>query len=158
MSTSEEYLEHTLRPMREQDLETVFAIESTVFSHGWTLGIFQDCLRVGYSCAVIEDHLGQVCAYGILSVGPGEAHILNISVAPQRQRQGLGRRMLLHLQKLAHAHKAEVIFLEVRPSNQGAIALYEDDGFHQVGLRRDYYPAEQGREDAMIMAKHLLGL
>ena len=84
----------------------------------------------------------------------GEAHILNISVAPNEQGQGIGRRMLEHLIELATG-KAETIFLEVRPSNVGAIALYEKMGFNEIGVRKGYYPATNGREDAIMLALEL---
>lgn len=143
-----------LRPMRDADIAGVMAIESVVYNHGWTEGIFQDCLRVGYSCWVDEDE-GEVVSYGILSLAAGEAHILNVSVKPERQGEGLGRRMMEHLLALAVERGADTAFLEVRPSNYVAIGLYESMGFIQAGIRPDYYPAEQGREDAVIMAKAL---
>jgi ribosomal-protein-alanine N-acetyltransferase len=144
-----------LRPMREEDIAGVMAIESVVYTHGWTEGIFLDCLRVGYSCWIHEDD-GEVVSYGILSLAAGEAHILNVSVKPERQGEGLGRRMIEHLLTLARERGADTAFLEVRPSNAVAIGLYESLGFIQAGIRPDYYPAEKGREDAVIMAKALL--
>ncbi len=143
-----------LRPMREADLEAVMGIEEAAYRFGWSRGIFADCLRVGYSCWVLEE-ARRVEAYGIMSTGAGEAHILNICVRPQRQRQGLGRRMLEHLIVVARRHRTDTVFLEVRPSNKGAIRLYDDMGFNQVGLRRNYYPAANGREDALIFARTL---
>jgi ribosomal-protein-alanine N-acetyltransferase len=143
-----------LRPMLEEDIEAVLAIENEVYPHGWTEGFFRDCLRVRYSCWVLEQG-GELVGYGIMSAAVGEAHILNVAVAPSCQGRGLGRDMLMHLLQLAGRHGAETAFLEVRPSNQIAIRLYETTGFHQVGLRRDYYPADKGREDAVIMARAL---
>ncbi len=143
-----------LRPMLDEDVAAVMAIEQRVYPHGWTEGIFHDCLRVQYSCWVLERQ-GEIIGYGIMSVAVGEAHILNVAVAPGCQGQGRGREMLMHLLQIGRRHGAETAFLEVRPTNQIAIRLYETAGFHQVGLRRDYYPAEKGREDAVIMARHL---
>ena len=143
-----------LRPMREGDLSFVTAIERDAYPFPWTAQIFRDCLRVGYSCWV-ADLQGQVEAYGVMSVSVGECHILNLCVRPELQRQGIGRRMLAHLIHLARKHGAETALLEVRPSNRPAIALYEQEGFAEVGVRRQYYPAANGREDALILAKDL---
>ncbi len=144
-----------LRPMLDEDVEAVMAIENEVYPHGWTEGIFHDCLRVRYSCWVLEQ--GEtLIGYGIMSVAVGEAHILNVAVAPHCQGRGLGRDLLMHLLQVAKRHGAETAFLEVRPSNPIAVRLYETAGFHQVGLRRGYYPAAKGREDAIIMARALM--
>lgn len=143
-----------LRPMLDEDVAVVLAIEQKLYSHGWTEGIFRDCLRVLYSCWVLEQQ-DEIIGYGIMSVAVGEAHILNIAVAPGCQSQGLGRGMLVHLLQTGRRHGAETAFLEVRGSNRIALRLYESSGFHQVGLRRDYYPAKKGREDAVIMARDL---
>jgi ribosomal-protein-alanine N-acetyltransferase len=140
--------------MLDEDVAAVMAIEGQVYPHGWTEGIFLDCLRVRYSCWVLEQE-GRVIGYGIMSVAVGEAHILNVAVDPASQGQGRGREMLMHLMQTGRRHGAETAFLEVRPTNQVAIRLYETAGFHQVGLRRDYYPADKGREDAVIMARDL---
>ena len=140
--------------MLDADVEAVMAIESQVYPHGWTEGIFHDCLRVHYSCWVMEQE-GVLIAYGIMSVAVGEAHVLNVAVDPLCQGQGRGREMLMHLLQTGKRHGAETAFLEVRPSNQIAIRLYETAGFHQVGLRQDYYPSDTGREDAVIMARDL---
>jgi len=147
--------EPRLRPMRLDDLDEVMAIERAVYPFGWTEGIFADCLRVGYCCWVLEQE-GHVIGYGVMSVAVGEAHILNIAIASANQRRGLGRRMVEHLLDLGTRLGAETAFLEVRPSNRPAVRLYEVIGFNQVGLRRDYYPAERGREDALIMARQLV--
>jgi ribosomal-protein-alanine N-acetyltransferase len=127
--------------MLDEDVAAVMAIEEQVYPHGWTEGIFRDCLRVHYSCWVMEQDRVLI-AYGIMSVAVGEAHVLNVAVDPVCQGQGRGREML-------------TAFLEVRPSNVVAIRLYETAGFHQVGLRQDYYPSNDGREDAVIMARDL---
>jgi ribosomal-protein-alanine N-acetyltransferase len=94
-------------------------------------------------------------AYGIISVAADEAHLLNICVREESRQQGIGRKMLRHLVAIARRHNTEVIFLEVRPSNDAARALYEDEGFNELGNRRDYYPAGAGREDALILARTL---
>jgi ribosomal-protein-alanine N-acetyltransferase len=143
-----------LRPMCDEDVGAVLALEEQLYPFGWSEGIFRDCLRVQYSCWVVEQH-GEPIGYGIMSVAVGEAHLLNIAIAPASQGQGLGRNLLRHLLQTGRRHGAETAFLEVRGSNRVALRLYESSGFHQVGLRRDYYPAKKGREDAVIMARDL---
>lgn len=142
------------RAMTEADIEAVMTIERRAYAHPWTAGILRDCLRVGYLCRVLEDENG-ILGYGIMSVGAGEAHILNICVAPERHRQGLGRLLLTHLIEVARRLHTELMLLEVRPSNRAAIALYSATGFNEVGRRKGYYPAAQGREDAVIYALSL---
>lgn len=140
-----------LRPMREEDVPGVMVVELLNYPYPWTEGIMRDCLRARYSCWVYEtDEV--VIGYGILSVGAGEAHVLNISVHPEFQGLGLGRELMAHLLDTARNRGADTVFLEVRPSNRAAVHLYESMGFNQAGLRRDYYPAARGREDALIMA------
>jgi len=140
--------------MTAHDLEHVMRIELAMYPFPWTRRIFEDCLRVGYRCHVGEID-GNFAGYGVMSTGAGEAHVLNLCVAGEFQRQGLARDILSLL--LDEADKLEVrdVFLEVRPSNIAAITLYEQMGFNQVGLRKDYYPTKDGREDAIIFASSL---
>lgn len=140
-----------LRPMQESDLDAVMAIETDIYPFPWTRGIMRDCLRVGYCCwlAVQEE---QVVGYCIMSIGAGESHLLNICVHRDWQRQGIASQLLKHMLQLAKRHGAEVCLLEVRPSNISAIEMYEKFGFSEVGVRKSYYPAEHGREDALILA------
>ena len=142
------------RPMQEEDLLQVIEVERQSYPHPWTQMIFGDCLQAGYSCWVCGRH-GIIEAYGILSIAAGESHLLNICVRPESRQQGIGRKMLRHLVSVARRHEAEVIFLEVRPSNTPARTLYEDEGFNELGNRRDYYPAGDSREDALIFARTL---
>ena len=142
------------RPMSEMDLEQVIAIEEAVYEFPWFAGIFQDCLNVGYCCWLMEQD-GRVSGYGIMSVLADEAHILNLCIKPELQNNGLGKEMLDYLIDLAKVHHADVMFLEVRPSNRQALKIYEKSGFDEVGSRKDYYPAKFGREDALILAKQL---
>ena len=142
------------RPMQEEDLSQIIEIERQSYPHPWTQMIFGDCLQAGYSCWVCG-RLGIIEAYGILSIAAGESHLLNICVRPESRQQGIGRKMLRHLVSIARRHEAEVIFLEVRPSNTPARELYEDEGFNELGNRRDYYPDGNGREDALIFARTL---
>ena len=93
---------------------------------------------------------------GVLSVAADEAHILNVCIDPGEQGHGHGRRLLRALVSIARGHGAQRVFLEVRPSNPHAIALYHDEGFNEIGRRPRYYPAHAGREDAIVMAMELL--
>jgi ribosomal-protein-alanine N-acetyltransferase len=143
-----------MRPMRDEDVSAVMRVETAAYPHPWTEGIFRDCLRVGYCCWVA---LGgtEVAGYWVMSVAAGECHILNLCVHPQMHGRGHGREMLRRLLGLGRTHHADTAFLEVRVSNRSAIALYAAEGFCEVGIRRGYYPAAKGREDAVIMARPL---
>ena len=143
-----------LRRMTVEDLPSVLAIESQNYNYPWSEGVFKDCFKAGYNCWVCEE-LDRVLGYSIVSIAVGEAHILNISVDPSEQGQGIGRKMLENLIEVSRKKKAETIFLEVRPSNTGAIALYQKMGFNEIGIRKGYYPAENGREDALMLALQL---
>jgi len=144
----------TLRLMKDEDIADIIQIEKAAYSHPWTTGIFRDCLRVGYFCQVLEQD-GVVHGYGVMSEAVSEAHILNVCVHPDSQGTGLGRMLIDHMINSARRMAADIILLEVRPSNKVAIGLYHDMGFCEVGTRRNYYPAENGREDAMILALNL---
>lgn len=137
--------------MTVDDIAAVYEIEKRAYEHGWTEGILRDCLKTAYLCKTvwIEE---QLIGYGIISIVADEAHLLNLAIAPEFQQQGLGRRVLHFLLKLAQEGGAETMFLEVRDSNNSAIALYLDEGFNQIGIRNDYYPADKGHEDAVVMA------
>jgi ribosomal-protein-alanine N-acetyltransferase len=143
-----------LRPMTESDLTGVMEIERSAYPYPWSQGIFRDCIRVGYSCWVAE-HDSSINGYGVMSIGGGEAHILNLCIRPRAQGRGLGRRLIIHLLHIAKMHHAETAFLEVRPSNGIALKLYDSIGFNEVGIRKAYYPAEHGREDALVLAREL---
>ncbi len=140
-----------LRAMHETDLPEVLAIEAASYAFPWSIGVFRDCLRAGYGCWVLETEDGRVFGYAVLSVAAGEAHLLNLCVDLEAQGQGHGRRLLRRMLDAARWHGAERFFLEVRPSNPGAIALYTSLGFEEIGRRPRYYPAERGREDAIVM-------
>jgi [ribosomal protein S18]-alanine N-acetyltransferase len=144
-----------LRPMREEDLYQVMAIEQVAYPFPWTPGIFQDCLCVGYCCWLVEIDK-RVVGYGVMSVVIDESHILNLCIHPEWQGRGLGRKLILRLLKIARQHGAETAFLEVRESNLAALALYGKLGFVEIGRRRNYYPATEGeREDALVMSLEL---
>jgi len=141
-----------LRPMLESDLAAVVDIEQRVYPFPWTAGIFGDCLRVGYRCAVLELDVVTV-GYGIIACGAGEAHLLNVCVREEFRNRGFGRALMNHLLALAAGAGAAVVFLEVRPANTAAVRLYEALGFSQIGVRRGYYQAVSGREDALVMRR-----
>ena len=137
-------------PMREADLAEVLAIENAIYTHPWTRGNFADSLKAGYQCW--SWRAGQeLIGYFIVLVAAGEAHLLNLSVATAYQRGGHGRTLLAEAVRVARARGALHIFLEVRPSNDGAKALYSRFGFRQVAVRPGYYPAYSGREDALVL-------
>jgi ribosomal-protein-alanine N-acetyltransferase len=139
------------RPMRKEDLQQVQAIEALSYDFPWTLGIFRDCLRVGYCCWVVTLE-ARVIGYGVMSVALDECHLLNLCIHPAWRRYGLARKMVRRLLNLAKQHGAETAFLEARISNHGAITLYRQLGFVEVGRRRNYYPHQEGREDALVLS------
>ena len=148
-----------LRPMRKDDLDEVMQIEPTIYSHPWTRGNFSDSLNSGYSAWVLEENTKSnegLIGYALMMLVMDEVHLLNLSIAKHRQKQGLGRYLLEHMISHAKQYKAGNMFLEVRPTNVSAMALYENMGFNEMALRRGYYPADPtisktGREDAVLM-------
>lgn len=144
----------TLRAMQESDVAAVAALEAAAYQFPWSEGIFRDCLRVGYTCRVVE-MTDAVIGYGIMSMGAGEAHILNLCVRVDLRNRGIGQRVLGYLLDRARAAGMLEAFLEVRPSNVAAIRLYQAAGFEQVGIRRGYYQAVGGREDAAVLKLEL---
>lgn len=144
----------SMRPMRATDVDAVMEVELRAYPFPWTRGIFDDCLRAGYPAWLLHVD-GRLAGYGVLSIAAGEAHVLNVCIDPALQGGGLGRRLFRALIDIARHHDAERVFLEVRPSNPHAIALYHDEGFNEIGRRPRYYPAHTGREDAIVMAREL---
>jgi len=138
-------------PMDEGDLRGVLDIEQSIYAFPWTLGNFRDSLRAGYDCWVYRDGK-ELLAYAVLVLAAGEAHLLNLSVAAHAQSRGHGGRLLGNVIALARERGAKVLFLEVRPSNDTGKRLYAGHGFRQVGVRRAYYPAYLGREDALVLS------
>ncbi len=144
-----------VRGMRQEDLDDVSALETRAYEFPWSPGIFRDCLKAGYPCWVLcVDEV--FSGYGILSMGAGEAHLLNICVAPEQRGKGLGRQFLMRLLDIARWNAAERLFLEVRPSNPLAKQLYQSVGFTEIGRRPRYYPARDGREEAIVMELDLV--
>jgi ribosomal-protein-alanine N-acetyltransferase len=143
-----------LRPMEREDVAEIGAIENEAYAFPWSKGIFNDCLRAGHTAWVVEEG-GVINAYSIMVVAAGEAHLLNLCVRPRCHGRGFGRVLLAQMIDLARAREAGVMFLEVRPSNARALALYHRAGFAEVGTRPGYYPAHDGKEDALILAMDL---
>jgi ribosomal-protein-alanine N-acetyltransferase len=140
--------------MLEPDLSAVIAIEQSIYDFPWTRGNFRDSLRAGYSCWTLRDER-ELIGYAVMIIAAGEAHLLNLSIAAPHQRHGHGRAFLGHLVDIARRHAARVIFLEARPSNEAGKRLYGSSGFRQIGVRRGYYPAHGGREDALVYSLRL---
>jgi len=143
--------EISIRPMCESDIAMVVDIERRSYEFPWSAGILSDCIKVGYHSLVLEVGHG-LSGYGIMSLASGESHILNVCVAPEARRKGCARLLMSHLMTHAMERDASKSYLEVRPSNLAAIALYADIGFTHVGTRRAYYPAREGREDAYVLS------
>jgi ribosomal-protein-alanine N-acetyltransferase len=137
------------RAMREADLVEVNRLERAAYLFPWSEAIFRDCLRVGYFCRVLEASDG-LAGYAIMSMGAGEAHVLNLCLRANLRGQAIGQRFLSWLLHQARTSGQDWAFLEVRPSNRPAIRLYERLGFQPVGMRRGYYQAMGGREDAIV--------
>ena len=143
-----------IRAMGHDDLSLVSDIERRSYEFPWSHGVFRDCLLAGYHCVVLECN-GRVAGYGILSIAAGEAHILNLCVDPNYRCHGYGEQLLDAILAQSRASNVREIFLEVRPSNVTALALYRKKGFHSVARRPAYYQASEGREDAAVLAKKL---
>jgi ribosomal-protein-alanine N-acetyltransferase len=137
--------------MEAGDLDRVLENETRSYAFPWTRGVFSDCLKSHHECWVaVRDR--EVIGHGVLSIGANEAHLLNVCVRRDQQGEGLGRQIVVHMLDRAAQRGATVVYLEVRPSNRVAGALYASLGFHEIGLRKDYYPAELGSEDARVLA------
>lgn len=139
-----------IRPMQLADLPAVMELETAAYPYPWSQGVFADCLRAGYTGWLLSD-VAQLIGYAVVALGADEAHLLNLCIAPRRQRQGHGDCLLRHLLSEAQYMGAQRIFLEVRPSNLGARRLYLRHGFVEIGRRPRYYPAADGREEAIVM-------
>lgn len=141
-------------PMAETDLAAVTAIEASLQDFPWSQGNFADSLAAGYSVWVLRVE-GEVLGFSVVMHVLDEAHLLNIGLDKAMQGQGLGARLLRHVLQCARLNAAEKLFLEVRPSNERAVNLYRHFGFREIGRRKGYYPARNGREDALIFDRDL---
>lgn len=137
--------------MHVSQLPQILEIERRAYPFPWTETIFRDCLRAGYSAWVLIDVSSNIAGYAFMSMALDEAHVLNICVDPDHQRCGFGFKLLKHLLKLARTAQATIVLLEVRKSNKPAQKLYESMGFQRLGVRKNYYPAQDGREDALVL-------
>ena len=142
------------RRMRLDDIDQVMRVEREVYQFPWTERIFSDCIRVGYHCwlALLD---GQPVGHAVISIVADESHMLNLSIAAAHQGKGYGRQFVDFLVDEARAQNAQTMLLEVRPSNKIAINCYNGAGFNEIGRRKGYYPAPDGREDALLLAKHI---
>ena len=147
-------LNPVIRDMRQTDVPRIAAIEREAYEYPWSPGIFRDCLLAGYT-SIVAEYRGDIVAYAIMSVAAGEAHLLNICVAPKNRRRGYGRSLLQTMMDRAVSAGADRMHLEVRPSNDPAIELYVMTGFQRIGVRKRYYRASSGSEDAVLFARQL---
>ncbi len=146
--------ELTFRQMALEDISDVIQLENEVYQFPWTDRIFKDCIRVGYDCWLA--HLGNtIVAHAVISIAAGESHILNLSVTRNHQGKGIGKQFIQFLLNIARNKRAQIMMLEVRPSNIRAINCYSSAGFNEIGCRKDYYPAPNGKEDALLFAKQI---
>lgn len=139
------------RTMVHDDLPLVSDIERRSYDFPWSHGVFRDCLLAGYTCIVLERER-HVVGYAILSVAAGEAHVLNLCVDPDYRNLGYGNQLLDEVLLRARHASVREVFLEVRPTNVSALALYRKKGFRQIASRRAYYQAKDGREDAAVLS------
>lgn len=145
-----------LRPMVTDDLSELMKGELAAYPHPWTRCNFEDCLsNQAYSCWVFEQN-NQLLGHVVISTVLKESHVLNICLYPEYQNKGWGRKLLFETELIAKEKGAETCFLEVRPSNKSALHLYQSESYNEIGLRKNYYPSDNGREDAIVMAKTLV--
>jgi ribosomal-protein-alanine N-acetyltransferase len=135
--------------MREEELDAIVEIENAIYEHPWTRGNFADSLHAGYQCWTYRI-ASRLIGYFVLIVAAGEAHLLNLSIAANSQRRGYGGALLTESIRISRELGARNVYLEVRPSNRPAQALYARFGFRHIALRRGYYPAGTQREDALV--------
>lgn len=145
----------SVRSMEEEDLSQVMRIEVASYDYCWTEKIFRDCMKSGYCCLVLIDNDDAVFGYSVLMIGAGESHVLNICISQDYRSQGWARHLMSEMIEFSERLKCTEMFLEVRPSNPVAYALYQSLGFNDVGMRPGYYKTRSGREDAIVMAKSI---
>lgn len=140
--------------MTLDDVDYVLTVENEVYPYPWTKQILQDCIRVGYECWLALEN-DTVVAHAIASVAAGESHLLNLSVSKKHQGKGIGKAFITFMVNIVRSKQATVMLLEVRPSNLPAIKCYDAVGFNEIGCRKDYYPSDNGKEDALLFAKEI---
>ena len=171
MAVKQNGAELSFMPMHVADLDEVLAIEAVSHIHPWTRGNFSDSLAAGHWAYCIRPQTDQnntqtetfldpsvLWAYCILFPAVDELHLLNITVSPKLRKLGIGSRMMAAIEGVAAQQNMPRIILEVRPTNESALALYQKLGYEQIGVRKNYYPANPGsgdREDALVMAKSI---
>lgn len=138
-------------PLAPHRIPDVLRIERQIYPFPWTSGNFEDALRSGYSAWTLVSETDEIIAYAVAMLAVDEAHLLNLGVDPKRQRRGYGWKMLDWMARTMREYGARSLLLEVRPSNTEALRLYRQYGFEPIGIRRGYYPARRGREDAIVM-------
>jgi ribosomal-protein-alanine N-acetyltransferase len=143
-----------LVPMTMDDVDEVHALECSVFPHPWSRANFSDSIHAGYDAWLLRDPQGALAGYFLLMYALDEAHLLDVAVAGERQGTGLGRYLLDTLCARAKEMGAESVLLEVRPSNERALAVYRRYGFAEIGRRKGYYPAHEGRREDAIVMRH----
>lgn len=143
-----------VRSMYESDLPKVMQIERASYPIPWSENVFSECVRGNNLCYVLANG-DEIVGYAVISVILDETHLLNLCVAPEYGRRGYGRYFLKHLIREANERESSMFFLEVRASNEAARQLYFSEGFNEVGIRPNYYPAKTGREDAVLMTLEL---
>ncbi len=149
-------IEVRFEPLQTRHLDRVLAVETRAYAHPWSVANFLDALLVGYQAQMLVADT-TVIGYFVAMQGVEEVHLLNITVAPEYQRQGWSRVMLDALTLWARGQAAQWVWLEVRQGNGRALKVYEAHGFRQVGVRKQYYPAGNGlREDALVMGLRLI--
>ena len=140
-----------LVPMTTTDLHEVEALEQRAYAFPWTHGNFRDALEHGYPSFCLRRTMGELAGYCVLMRVVDELHLLNICVAPDDRQSGAALAMMREMLALARREQMSSVLLEVRPTNRRAIAVYERFGFRAIGRRKNYYPAPEGREDAIVM-------
>jgi ribosomal-protein-alanine N-acetyltransferase len=144
-----------MRPWRAPDIGLIAAIEGQAYAFPWPEGVLLDCFEAGYHGWVAAGRGGRVAAYAIVQPVMDEAHLLNICTAPDWQGQGVGRGVLRWVMSACRELGMQRMLLEVRASNLPALHLYRSEGFTEDGVRKGYYPASGGREDAILMSRFL---
>ena len=141
-------------PMQGQDIVPLAGVEAQIQAFPWSEGNFKESLSAGYDCWAMRQG-SDLIGFAVVMRVIDEAHLLNIGITPARQGQGLGARLLQFASQHAFNQGAIKFFLEVRPSNTQAVKLYRAFGFHEIAKRKNYYPAVEGREDALIFERAL---